>query len=65
MSKAFSTTKKVPGNFLSEPVKIHKDLIWENIRPKIKRSTLIADYDRGGRGGGGIKILILNLKFSL
>ena len=62
MSKALyiSTTKKVPGNFLSELEKIHKDFIWENKRPKIKHSTLIADCD----GEGGTRILILNLKLN-
>ena len=54
MSKALyiPTTKKVPGNFLSELEKIQKDFKWENKRPKIKHSTLIANYDKGWGGGG-------------
>ena len=43
---------------------IHKNFIWNNKKPKIKHSTLIADYEDGGYKDIDIKSKILSLKVS-
>ena len=40
---------KVPSKFVIDQLNtLHKTIIWNNKRPKIKHSTLIADYCEGG-----------------
>ena len=43
---------------------IHKNFIWNNKKPKIKHSTLIADYEEGGYKDVDIKSKILSFKVS-
>ena len=45
----YSCTIKFPSKQLIEQLSIiHKNFIWNNKRPKIKQSTLIANYSEGG-----------------
>ena len=45
----YACTMKVPGKFVIDQLHtLHKHFIWNNKRPKIKHSTLIADYCEGG-----------------
>ena len=40
---------KVPSKFVIDQLNtLHKNFIWNNKRPKVKHSTLIADYCEGG-----------------
>ena len=42
-------TMKVPGKFVIDQLNtLYKNFIWNNKQPKIKHSTLIADYCEGG-----------------
>ena len=45
----YACTMKVPSKFVIDQLNtLHKNFIWNNKRPKIKHSTLIADYCDGG-----------------
>ena len=50
ISKIISTSymSSVPTTVLNNLVTIHKDFIWDGKKPKIKHSTLIANYSYGG-----------------
>ena len=50
ISKIISTSymSTVPTTVLNNLVTIHKDFIWDGKKPKIKHSTLIANYSDGG-----------------
>ena len=41
---------------------VHKGFIWDNKKPKIKHSTLIADYSEGGYKDVDIETKISALK---
>ena len=53
-------------NFLSRFIKIlddiHKDFIWNKLQPKIKHSTLIANYDEGGYKDVDVASKMISLK---
>ena len=56
---------KIPSrNVIDQLNSIHKNYIWNNNKPKIKHSTLIADYEEGGYKNVDIKSKILSLKVS-
>ena len=45
----YACTMKVPSKFVINQLNtLHKNFIWNNKRPKIKHSTLIAGYCEGG-----------------
>ena len=45
----YACTMKVSGKFVIDQLNtLHKKFIWNNKRPKIKHSTLFADYCEGG-----------------
>ena len=45
----YAFTVTVPSKFVIDQLNtLHKNFIWNNKRPKIKHSTLIADYCEGG-----------------
>ena len=45
----YAFTMKVPSKIVVDRLNtLHKNFIWNNKRPKIKHSTLIADYCEGG-----------------
>ena len=45
----YACTMKVPSKIVIDRLNtLHKNVIWNNKRPKIKHSTLIADYCEGG-----------------
>ena len=45
----YACTIKFPGKFVINQLNTsYKNFIWNNKRPKIKNSTLIADYHEGG-----------------
>ena len=43
-----TTMKNTPPLVLGELQALHKDFIWRGRRPKIKHSTLIGSYEKGG-----------------
>ena len=56
-------TMKVPSKFVIDQLNtLHKNFIWNNKRPKIKHSTLIADYCEGGYKDVDIENKIAALK---
>ena len=58
----YSCTMKTPSkNVVDQLNSIHKNFIWNNKKPKIKHSTLIADYEEGYKDVG-IKSETLSLK---
>ena len=61
----YTCTMKIPSkNVVDQLNSIHKKFIWNNREPKIKHSTLIADYEEGGYKDVDIKSKILSLKVS-
>ena len=57
---------KVPGKFVIDQLNtLHTNFIWNNKRPKIKHSTLIADYCEGGYKDVDIehKVAVLKIKW--
>ena len=59
----YACTMKVPGKFVIDQLNtLHKNCIWNNKRPKIKHSTLIADYCEGGYKDVDIENKIAALK---
>ena len=59
----YACTMKVPGKFVIDQLKtLHKNFIWNNKRPKVKHSTLIADYCEGGYKDVDIENKIAALK---
>ena len=56
---------KIPSKQLIDQLYVlHKNFIWDKKRPKIKHSTLIADYSEGGYKDIDIKSKISSMKFS-
>ena len=61
----YKCTIKIPSkNVVDQLNSINKNFIWNNKKPKIKHSTLIADYEEGGYKDVDIKSKILSLKVS-
>ena len=59
----YACTVKVPSKFIIDQLNtLHKNFIWNNKRPKIKHSTLIADYCKGGYEDVDIENKIAALK---
>ena len=59
----YACTMKVPSKFFIDQLNtVHKNFIWNNKRPKIKHSTLIADYSEGGYKDVDIENKIAALK---
>ena len=59
----YIATMKVPSKrILDELDVIQKEFIWDSKRPKIKHSTLIADYSEGGYKNVDIKSKLMSLK---
>ena len=52
----------VPKQFIEQLNSLQKDFIWNGRRPKIKNSTLIADYVEGGYKDIDIKTKLSSLK---
>ena len=62
----YSCTMKVPSKQIIERLNIiHKNFIWNNKHPKIKHSTLIADYSDGGYNDIDINAKLFSLKVFL
>ena len=57
-----STMKCLPKQMLDQLNTLQKSFIWSNRKPKIKHSTLIADYGQGGYKDIDIKTKISALK---
>ena len=57
-----STMKYLPKQILDLLNTLQKNFIWSNRKPKIKHSTLIADYGEGGYKDIDIKSKISALK---
>ena len=55
----------VPKQFIKQLNSLQKDFIWNGRRPKIKRSTLTADYVEGGYKDIDIKTKLSSLKVIL
>ena len=56
---------KTPSkNVIDQLDSIHKNSIWNNKKPKIKHSTLTADYEEGRYKDADIKSKSLSLKVS-
>ena len=61
----YSCTMKVPLKQLIEQLNIiHKNFIWNNKRPKIKHSTLIASYSEGGYNDIDMNAKLSSIKVS-
>ena len=61
----YSCTAKVPSKQLIEQLNIiHKNFVWNNKRPKIKHSTLIASYSEGGYNDIDINTKLSSIKVS-
>ena len=59
----YACTMKVPSKFVINPLNtLYKNFIWNNKRPKIKHSTLIADYCEGSYKDVDIENKIAALK---
>ena len=69
-SLAFSKTVftshigSMSSNILDHLKKVHKDFIWDGKKPKIKHSTLIANYSQGGLKDIDIDTKIKSLNLS-
>ena len=58
-------TMKVPSKQLIKQLNIiHKNFVWNNKRPKIKHSTLIASYSEGGYNDIDINTKLSSIKVS-
>ena len=57
-----STMKCLPKQIFDQLNTLQKSFIWSNRKPKIKHSTLIADYGEGGHKDIDIKSKISALK---
>ena len=57
-----STMKVISKQILDQLNTIQKEFIWSNKRPKIKHTTLIANYCEGGYRDIDIKTKIASLK---
>ena len=64
LSKAvyISTMKNFPSRFIKILDDIHKDFIWNKLQPKIKHSTLIANYEEGGYKDVDVASKMISLK---
>ena len=51
-------------DILSHLKKVHKDFIWDGKKPKIKHSTLIANYSQGGLKDIDIETKLKSLNLS-
>ena len=61
----YTCTVKIPSKNVADLLNsIHKNFIWSNKKPKIKHSTLIADYKEGGYKDVDMKSKILSLNVS-
>ena len=61
----YASTMKCPSKQILDQMNIvHKNCIWDNKKPKIKHSTLIADYSEGGYKDVDIETKISALKFT-
>ena len=59
----YACTMKVPNKFVIDQLNtVHKNFIWNNKRPTIKHSTLIADYCEGWYKDVDIENKIVSLK---
>ena len=59
----YASTIKCPSKqILDQMNNVHKSFIWDNKKPKIKHSTLIADYSEGGYKDIDIETKISALK---
>ena len=59
----YASTMKCPSKqILDQMNSVHKSFIWDNKKPKIKHSTLIADYSEDGYKDVGIETKISALK---
>ena len=59
----YASTMKCPLKQILDQMNIvHKSFIWDNKKPKIKHSTLIADYSEGGYKDVNIETKISSLK---
>ena len=59
-----SYTNNVPLSITEELKNIHIDFIWQKKKPKIKHTTLIADYCNGGYKDVDIESKIESLQLS-
>ena len=59
-----SYVNNVPLSIIEELKNIHIDFIWQKKKPKIKHTTLIADYSNGGYKDVDIESKIESLKLS-
>ena len=64
LSKAIyiSTMKTLPSRFIKILDDIHKDFFWNKLQPKIKHSTLIANYEEGCYKDVDVAWKIISLK---
>ena len=61
----YASTMKCPAKqILDQMNSVHKSFIWDNKKPKIKHSTLIADYSEGGYKDAVIETKISALKIT-
>ena len=59
----YASTMKCPSKQILDQMNIvHKSFVWENKKPKIIHSTLIADYSEGGYKDVDIETKISALK---
>ena len=56
------TMKNFPVRFIKILDDIHKDFIWNKLQPKIKHSTLIANYEEGGYKDVDVTSKMISLK---
>ena len=54
--------KNIPSRFIKILDDIHKDFIWNKLQPKIKHSTLIANYEEGGYKDVDVTSKMISLK---
>ena len=59
-----SYLSNVQNSILSQIEKLQKEFIWSGKNPKIKHSTLIADYEQGGLKDIDVKAKIKSLQLS-
>ena len=61
----YACTMKIASKQLIDQLYVlHKNFIWDKKRPKIKHSTLIADYSEGGYKDIDVKSKFSSVKFS-
>ena len=61
----YASTMECPSTqILDQMNSVHKSFIWDNKKPKIKHSTLIADYSEGGYKDVDIETKISALKIT-